>query len=185
MPVQRPVCASAAVFQHYPAGGHVSTYWSVYYVYIIGCIRVLLDYERGGPAPGPHEHAANHAANHADQETPGPPPPWPRFPILAESGNGRPRGPRRFPIPPGPVSKKQGFPDSRVTSINCSGLGIYSAASIMPVLSQAACGSYSGSERGNVLPSSASRDCATLLAEVGTWLSLALMSCTTCFASST
>jgi hypothetical protein len=37
----------------------------------------------------------------------------------------------------------------RVTSINRSGLGIYSAASIVAVLSQAACGSYSGSERGN------------------------------------
>jgi hypothetical protein len=44
----------------------------------------------------------------------------------------------------------------QVTSIKCSGLGIYSAASIMPVLShwQVACGSYSGSERGNMLLSS-------------------------------
>jgi len=41
------------------------------------------------------------------------------------------------------------IPDYRVSpSINRtgSGLGIYSAASIMPVLSQAACGSYSGSK---------------------------------------
>ena len=103
------------------------------------------------------------------------------FPIPGQTGN---RGfPPRFPAKnreSGPIRGIQ-FPITRRVSpsINRSGLGIYSAASIMPVLSQAACGSYSGSERGSMLLSSASRDCARLLAEVGTcqWLSLALMSC--------
>ena len=136
----------------------------------------------------------------ADQEIPGPPnrDPDSRFP--AKSGIGDfpiPRPNRESGIPSPIPGKKSGIgadsgdpiPDYRVSpSINRSGLGIYSAASIMPVLSQAACGSYSGSERGNMQLSSASRDCARLLvAEVGTcqWLSLALMSCATCFASST
>ena len=44
-----------------------------------------------------------------------------------------------------------------VTSINRSGLSRYSAASIMPVLSEAACGSYSGSERGKCCCSSVGR----------------------------
>ncbi len=56
-----------------------------------------------------------------------------------------------FPKKPG--NRGIGNPISQVTSFNCSGLGTYSAASIMPVLSQAVCGSYSGSEtvRGNML----------------------------------
>ena len=55
---------------------------------------------------------------------------------------------------------------------------------------RAACGSYSGSERGNMLLSSAkafaSRDCAGLLPGAsGILLSLTVMSCATFFASST
>jgi hypothetical protein len=114
------------------------------------------------------------SAYRADQEIPGPAnrDPDSRFP--AESGIGgfpdsRPNRESGIPSPiPG---KKSGIgadsgdpiPDSRVSpSIKRSGLGIYSAASIMPVLSQAACGSYSGSERGNMQLPSASRDCARL-----------------------
>ena len=97
-----------------------------------------------------------------DQEIPGPPnrDPDSRFP--AKSGIGDfpiPRPNRESGIPSPIPGKKSGLgigadsgdpiPDYRVSpSINRSGLGIYSAASIMPVLSQAACGSYSGSKDG-------------------------------------
>ena len=95
-----------------------------------------------------------------DPEIPGPPnrDPDSRFP--AKSGIGDfpiPRPNRESGIPSPIPGKKSGIgadsgdpiPDYRVSpSINRSGLGIYSAASIMPVLSQAACGSYSGSKDG-------------------------------------
>jgi hypothetical protein len=97
----------------------------------------------------------------ADQGIPGPAnrDPDSRFP--AKSGIGR--FPLEFPAESGigdslPDSRQKignrgrfGGSDSRLPSESehhSSGLGIYSAASIMPVLSQAACGSYSGSKDG-------------------------------------
>ncbi len=106
--------------------------------------------------PGPRV-----AVTLADQEIPGPAnrDPDSRFPAKSGIGDslfpGQNRGfPPRFPAKKSGIGADSGDPiPVGITvgvspSINRSGLGIYSAASIMPVLSQAACGSYSGSKDG-------------------------------------
>ena len=73
------------------------------------------------------------------------------FPIPDFGRIGNRGFPPRFPAKKSGIGADSGdpIPDSRVSpSINRSELGVYSAASIMPVLSQAACGSYSGSKDG-------------------------------------
>jgi hypothetical protein len=55
---------------------------------------------RPGPQPG----------DRPDQDTPGPPPPGPRFPFAAESGNGDSPFPARFPIPANQETGNPRFP---------------------------------------------------------------------------